>query len=38
MDDTMRIGPSIVQETHSLKEGLDTFLEASRLEINKNKS
>ena len=34
----MLMGPSTVQEAHGLKEGLDTFLEASGLEINKDKS
>ena len=36
--DTMLMGPSTVQEACSLKEGLYTFLEASGIEINKDKS
>ena len=38
LDDTMPMGPSMVQEARGIKDGLDTFLEASKLEINKVKS
>ena len=38
VDDTMLMGLSTVKEAHGIKEGLDTFLEASGLEINKTKS
>ena len=38
VDDTMLMGPSTVKEAHEIKEGLDTFLVASGLEINKTKS
>ena len=38
VDDRMLMGTSTVQEAHGLKEGLDTYLEASGLEINKDKS
>ena len=38
VDDRMLMGTSTVQEVHGLKEGLDTFLEASGIEINKDKS
>ena len=34
----MLMGPSMVQEARGIKEGLDTFLESSGLEINKVKS
>ena len=34
----MLMGPSTIKDAHGLKEGLDTFLEASGLEINKDKS
>ena len=34
----MLMGLSMVQEARGIKEGLDTFLEASELEINKVKS
>ena len=37
LDDTMLMGPSTIQEARGLKEGLDTFIEASGLEINKDK-
>ena len=38
VDHTMLIWPFIVKEAHGLKLGLDTFLKASGLEINKDKS
>ena len=38
VNETMLMGPSTVQETHGIKYGLHTFLEASGLEINKDKS
>ena len=38
VDDTMLMGPSMVQEARGIKEGLDTFMEAIGLEINKTKS
>ena len=38
VDDTMCMAPSTVQEARGIKDGLDTFLEASKLEINKVKS
>ena len=34
----MLMGPSKVQDARGIKEGLETFLEASGLEINKVKS
>ena len=34
----MPMEPSMVREARKIKEGLDTFLEASGLEINKTKS
>ena len=37
VDDTMLMGMSTVKEAHGIKEGLDTFLEDSGLEINKTK-
>ena len=36
--DTILMGPFSVQEAHGIKRGLDTFLEANGLEINKGKS
>ena len=38
VDDIMLMDPSTIQEARGLKEGLDTFLEASGLEINNDKS
>jgi len=38
VDDTMLMGYASVQEAHSLRSGLDMFLEASGLEINEDKS
>ena len=38
VDDTMLMGMSTVKEAHGIKEGLDTFMEAIGLEINKTKS
>ena len=38
MDDNMLMGPSSVQEAMAIKDCLNTFLEASGLEINKEKS
>ena len=38
VDGTMLMGPSTIQEAQGLKKGLDTFLEASGIEINKDKS
>ena len=37
VDDTMLMGPSLVQEEKGIKEGLYTFLEARSLDINKLK-
>ena len=34
----MLMGPSTIEEAHGLKEGLDTLLEASGIEINNDKS
>ena len=38
VDDTMCMAPSMVHEAQGIKDELDTFLEASGLEINKAKS
>ena len=38
VDDNMLMGPSSVQEARGIKKGLDLFLLASGLEINKEKS
>ena len=38
IDDNMLMGPSSVQEPRGIKKGLYTFLEASWLEINIDKS
>ena len=38
IDDNMLMGPSSVQEARGIKKGLDTFLEANGVEINKEKS
>ena len=38
LDDNMLMGPSLVQEDRGIKYSLNTFLEASGLEINKEKS
>ena len=38
VDDMMLMGPSTIQEARGLKEGLDIFLEASGLKINKDES
>ena len=38
VDDNMLVGPSSVQEARGIKDCLNTFLEASGLEINKEKS
>ena len=38
LDDNMLMGPSLVQEDRGIKYSLNTFLEASGLEINKDKS
>ena len=38
VDDNMLMGPSSVQESRGIKKGLDLFLLASGLEINKEKS
>ena len=38
VDDNMLMGPSSVQEARGIKDYLNTFLEASGLEINKEKS
>ena len=38
VDDNMLMGPSLVQEARGIKYSLNTFLEASGLEINKEKS
>ena len=38
LDGRMLMGTSTIQEALSLKQGLDTFLEASGLEINNDKS
>ena len=38
VDDTMLMGPSTSWEAHGIKKGLDTFQEASGMEINKEKS
>ena len=32
------MGPFTVQESYGIKKGIDTFLEASGMEINKEKS
>ena len=37
IDDNMLMGPSSVQEARGIKDCLNTFLEASGLEINKEK-
>ena len=38
LDDNMLMGSSLVQEDRGIKYSLNTFLEASGLEINKEKS
>ena len=38
VDDNMLMGPSLVQEARGIKDSFNTFLEASGLEINKEKS
>ena len=38
VDDKILIGPSSVHEARGIKECLNTFLEASGLEINQEKS
>jgi hypothetical protein len=38
VDDTMLMGHSLIQEARDLKKGLDQFLQASGLDINKEKS
>ena len=38
VDDNMLMGPSSVHEARGIKDCLNTFLEASGLEINKEKS
>jgi len=38
VDDNMLMGPSSVREARGIKQGLDLFLKASGLEINKEKS
>ena len=37
VDDNMLMGPSSVQEARGIKDNLNTFMEASGLEINKEK-
>ena len=37
VDDNMLMGPSSIHEARGTKECLNTFLEASSLEINKEK-
>ena len=38
VDDSILMGTSTVKEARGIKEGMDKFLEASGLEINKTKS